>query len=533
MKVLSNYILLRKMAAGGMAELYKARKGGPDADGRLFAAKMVLPHLADSGEFVKMLVDEAKVASHLDHGNIVRIHDLVKADNTYCIVMEYVRGKDLRKVITRSRKDGLPPSVGNACAVAAAVLDALSYAHSKKFKGEGLGIVHRDVSPQNIIVSYDGTVKLTDFGIARAAGRDTRTKTGVLKGKFAYMSPEQARGKAVDARSDLFSLGGVMYEMLTGRKLFKDESEIGTLRKVWAAKVEALPSALNGKVSPALDAFLLKALAKEPEERYPSAAAMLDALKRLVKKEGIDAGPAPLASFMGRLFGKEIEAERKEDEELLCCGVQADGEQDTTRLREGVSLSSGPSLIPEAADDAPAQEVPPMEAAPSGRHARVLKYAIAATVLLLVLAGIIHKPSRPARQATVATAPAHSPAPAAVVEKAERPARRPVRPTRAVLTTAIPQAPAGAVASISSVPVGALVYVDGIYAGRTPLDYKDIQDGKNYSVIVVKSGYQRWSGSFTGSPGLRETLHAELKKESRKDDIWSNIFPKVPSSQTP
>lgn len=522
MKVLSNYILLRKMATGGMAELYKARKGG-DAEAGLFAAKMVLPHLSDSGEFVKMLVDEAKVASHLDHRNIVRIHDLVKADNSYCIVMEYVRGKDLRKVITRSRNDGLPLSVGNVCAVGMAVLEALSYAHSKKFKGEDLGIVHRDVSPQNIIISYDGAVKLTDFGIARAAGRDTRTKTGVLKGKFAYMSPEQARGKAVDARSDLFSLGSVMYEMLTGRKLFKDESEIGTLRKVWAAKVETLPSALNGEVSPALDAFLLKALAKEPEDRYPSAAAMLDALKRLVKEEGIDAGPAPLASFMGRLFGKEIEAERKEDEELLCCGIQSDKDEDTTRLREGISLSSGPALVPEAADAAPAQ-------ATSGRQTQFLVYAIAATVLLLVLAGIIHKPSRPARQATVATAPVPI-----YIEKAERPARRPVRPTRAATATAPagPQAPVQAVASISSEPDGALAYVGGIYAGRTPLDYKDIQDGKKYNVIVVKAGYQRWSGSFTGRPGLRETLHAELKKESRKDDIWSNIFPKVPSSQTP
>ena len=527
MKVLSNYILLKKMATGGMAELYKARKGGAAA--RLFAAKMVLPHLAESGEFVKMLVDEAKVASHLDHSNIVRIHDLVKADNTYCIVMEYVRGKDLRKVITRSRKEGLPLSVGNACVIATAVLEALSYAHSRKFKGEDLGIVHRDVSPQNIIVSYDGHVKLTDFGIARAAGRDTRTKTGVLKGKFAYMSPEQARGKAVDARSDLFSLGSVMYEMLTGRKLFSDESEIGTLRRVWAAKVETLPSALNGEVSPALESILLKALAKEPEDRYPSAAGMLDALTRLVKEEGLDVGPAPLASFMGRLFSKEIEAERKEDEELLCCGIQADGAEDATRLREGIALSSGPVSAPETVDAAPLREPPALEPAPARRPLpEVLKYSIVATALLLALVGVIHKPS--VKQASVAPTPAH--APAAAVDKAVVPARRPVRPM-AVSAPAMPQAPTEAVASISSAPDGALVYVDGIYIGRTPLDYKDIQDGKKYSVIVVKSGYQRWNGSFAGSPGLRETLHAELKKESRKDDIWSNIFPKVPSSQAP
>lgn len=309
-----SYFLLRKIAAGGMAELYKAKKSGEKGFEKLLAIKMILPHLSANEEFLSMFIDEAKVAARLDHQNVVQIYDLGKIEDSYCIVMEYVRGKDLKAVLARGQRLGQPLGIERSCLVMSSVLAGLSYAHRKKDGGEDLGIVHRDISPPNVLISYEGEVKIVDFGIAKAA-TSSDTGVGILKGKVAYMSPEQAAGQPIDMRSDIFSAGAVFYEMLTGRKLFSGDTELNTLEKVKAAKVEPMPFRLNADIPSELEAIVLKALAREPKERFQSASEMEEALQAFMSGAGILAGSLPLSQYMRRLFRDEIDDELMEDEE--------------------------------------------------------------------------------------------------------------------------------------------------------------------------------------------------------------------------
>lgn len=308
-----SYFLLRKIATGGMAELYKARKSGEKGFQKLLAIKMILPHLSANEEFISMFIDEAKVAALLDHQNIVQIYDLGKIEDSYCIVMEYVRGKDLKTVLARGQRLGHPLGVERSCLVMSSVLAGLSYAHRKKDGGEDLGIVHRDISPPNVLISYEGEVKIVDFGIAKAA-TSSDTAVGVLKGKVSYMSPEQAAGHPIDARSDIFSAGVVFYEMLTGKKLFSGDSDVSTLEKVKAAKVELLPRRRDGDISKELEDIVVKALARDPRERYQSADEMGEALQEFMRGSSIPAGNQPLSHYMGLLFREEIDDELIEEE---------------------------------------------------------------------------------------------------------------------------------------------------------------------------------------------------------------------------
>ena len=219
------YEILEKIASGGMAELYKAKRTGVEGFQKIVAIKKILPHLADDEEFVTMFADEAKLAAQLNHPNIIHIYDLGKIQaGGYFIAMEYVDGRDLRGRSSSRRHAtlGVPLPVPLAVYIASKVASALDYAHRRRdAEGHELNIVHRDVSPQNILISYEGDIKLCDFGIAKAASKASKTQSGALKGKIQYMSPEQAWGKPIDRRSDLFSLGVVLHELLTGERLFR------------------------------------------------------------------------------------------------------------------------------------------------------------------------------------------------------------------------------------------------------------------------------------------------------------------------
>ncbi|WDT79866.1 MAG: serine/threonine-protein kinase [Candidatus Manganitrophus sp.] len=215
------YLLLDKIGTGGMAELFLAKQTGLSGFEKSVAIKRILPHLTQGSEFIAMFINEAKLAALLTHQNIVQIYDLGNVDQCHYIAMEYIMGKDLRTVINHGKSKNIPLSIGDALLIVSKICSALDYAHRKKdLNGNDLHLVHRDISPQNILVSYEGEVKLVDFGIAKAAMGGQETKTGVLKGKLAYMSPEQAWGKPVDGRTDLFALGIVLYEAVTGERLF-------------------------------------------------------------------------------------------------------------------------------------------------------------------------------------------------------------------------------------------------------------------------------------------------------------------------
>src|SRR5205807_7113076 len=262
------------------AEVFVAKAFGVEGFERLLAIKKILPTMGEDAEFIRMFVDEARIAVQLAHANIVQVLELGKHDESLYIAMEYVSGRDLRQLMERFRKRQEPMPLPQACLIVGEVCEALDHAHRKRdAQGRALGIVHRDVSPQNVLVSFEGEVKLIDFGIAKAESRLQKTQAGILKGKFSYMSPEQVKGVSVDGRSDVFAAGVLLWELLCGKKLFTGESDFAVLEKVRKGEVPP-PRSLNAAVPEALERVVLKALAVEPEERYQWCSELHDDLLR-------------------------------------------------------------------------------------------------------------------------------------------------------------------------------------------------------------------------------------------------------------
>lgn len=298
-----HYLLLDRVAVGGMAEVYVAvRRDGPP--GHLYAVKRILPTLAEDHEFITMFLDEARLLVQLEHPAIVPIHDLGAQGEGYYYAMDYVAGRDLRALLDRCRARGEPLPVAIAASIAARVADALDHAHRKRgADGAELRVVHRDVSPANVLLAFDGSVRVIDFGIAQAAIR-TRREDTVLRGKFGYMSPEMVRGQPVDRRSDVFALGAVLHEMLTGERLFRGRSELEVLDAVRAASVRP-PSEKRSGLPRGLDAVVLKALAREPVDRWAWASELRDALRPFAR-----GGDSPaLARLMARSFPDDLRRE--------------------------------------------------------------------------------------------------------------------------------------------------------------------------------------------------------------------------------
>ncbi|MFK7998084.1 MAG: protein kinase [Polyangiales bacterium] len=309
------YLLLERVNVGGMAEVFKAKAFGVEGFERLVALKRILPSIAEDQEFITMFIDEAKISVQLTHANIASIFDLGKVADSYFIAMEFVRGKDMRAIFDRLGKRGQSVPVSMASYVVMKVCEGLDYAHNKRDStGRDLRLVHRDVSPQNILVSYDGEIKLIDFGIAKAANKAGKTQAGILKGKFGYMSPEQVRGLPLDRRSDVFAMGICLYELLTGERLFVGESDFSTLEKV--RNVEIMPpSTYNRKIPEELEQIVLKALAKDVEDRYQTAMDLHDDLQSFMYTSGNFFARKDLAGHMRKMWSEEIQKEEIRDEQ--------------------------------------------------------------------------------------------------------------------------------------------------------------------------------------------------------------------------
>jgi serine/threonine-protein kinase len=308
------YQLIKKIATGGMGEVFLARQQGPVGFQKLVVVKRLLPHLSEEQEFINMFFDEARIAALLNHPNIAQIYDLGEAEGGYYIAMEYVHGENLRVVAQEAheRKGGMPLAL--KCRVVADAAAALDFAHKAKSPaGQPLDLIHRDVSPQNVIVGFSGAVKLIDFGVAKATNKITRTATGIIKGKYAYMSPEQARGEDLDSRSDIFGLGIVLYEVLTHQRLFKRENDTATLKAVVGLKVPP-PSTVVKGVPKAVDAIVLKALEKDREDRYQTGGELRLALEEFLVRQRLPATPAHIAAFMADLFPSESVQEAIQEE---------------------------------------------------------------------------------------------------------------------------------------------------------------------------------------------------------------------------
>jgi serine/threonine protein kinase len=301
--------LLERISVGGMAEVFKGCVSGAAGFEKILAIKRILPQLTDDDQFVSMFIQEAKISANLNHPNIGQVFEFGEADGQYFLAMEYIHGKDLRTIQQhfRQQRTGMP--VPMALRIISEVCSALDYAHSKRdTSGQLLRILHRDISPQNVLISYEGAVKLIDFGIAKALALNPKTATGLLKGKLSYMSPELVDGSApVDARSDLFALGTVLYELVTGERLFYDRSDMAILLKVRNAEVQP-PSFVNPDVPSGLDPIVLKALARDPADRYQRAEELYEALDHFAQQEGLTFSGKQLSRWMVSTFAPELES---------------------------------------------------------------------------------------------------------------------------------------------------------------------------------------------------------------------------------
>jgi len=440
------YQLLRKIAAGGMGQVFLARTGTAGFE-KILVIKRILPSLGEDEEFVEMFFDEARIAARLNHPNLVQIFDVGEVDGVPFLAMEYLRGEDLRRVEKAARQAGKPLPVGLLLRIIADAAAGLAYAHDvRDAQGKPMGLVHRDVSPQNILVGFDGAVKLIDFGVAKAAGRSQRTASGILKGKYAYMSPEQADGRPLDGRSDLFALGIILWEMLAGRRLFKGENDLETLRLVKECQVPP-PSRLNPAVTPELEAISLRCLRPRAEDRFPDAAALRLALEDYIVRQGLPASAAHLADFLKPLYAARIEREvhpESMDELSEAADLDARSASESKSQRKQVSMRY---LAPSQA------ERPPRKGSPD----LVVVGAGAAVALLLgggVLAWTLKQRPTVKEPAPVAApvlppppvlAPAVVPAAAPAPKPVEAPPAEPPRPalpaTVTVEVESVPSSP--------------------------------------------------------------------------------------------
>jgi hypothetical protein len=305
---LGRYRLLELIATGGMAEIHLARAEGAAGFEKLLAIKRILPEHARDAEFVAMFLLEARIAATLHHANVVQVYDFGYDDGSYFLAMEYLRGSDTRRIVDALARAGQRMPLEIAVAIAMGAAAGLHYLHDKRdAEGRPLGLVHRDVSPQNIFVTADGTVKMVDFGIAKAVNRGDGTRAGTVKGKIGYLSPEQCRAEPLDRRSDVFSLAVVLWELTVGRRLFEGDSDFNVMRAI-DERDAPNPSSLVPDYPRALERIVQRGLARDRDRRYASAEEMLVDLESFARDRKLAISPRSVAAFVAPLLAAEVDA---------------------------------------------------------------------------------------------------------------------------------------------------------------------------------------------------------------------------------
>ena len=469
-----DYTLIKKLATGGMAEIWLARQSGIAGFARFLVIKKILSHLAEQSTFVRMFQDEARTSALLSHPNIVHIHDLGQAEGTYFIAMEYIAGENLAAISWRGMKRGRPLPPSYAARVVADTCKALHHAHTLKGNdSRPLEIVHRDVSPQNILLTYEGDIKVVDFGIAKARTQREDTRTGMLKGKFSYMSPEQCLGHDIDRRSDIFSLGILLYELSTGKRLYKHASELVILEMITKRQV-APPSEVAPHISPELEHVIMRALEKDVDRRYQSAQDMQIALEKYLRKEHENVGHAELSAYMHALFADKIEEKRR---------LQERASRDDF---ESMFVEAAPQLAPTGTQNpllvSPSvRNQTPGTVSPSVSYQEFLGGTMGSGRILLFI-GLI--------MIVVATFSA--------VAKMRWGGR--TQPAQ-LITQQPPESPpkTGAI-TLESSPSGAAIFLDGHIMkladgspARTPSDLKGLNYRQNYNIQLRIDGYRTQS----------------------------------------
>ncbi|MGA7744419.1 MAG: serine/threonine-protein kinase [Polyangia bacterium] len=440
------YHISRKIADGGMAEIFLGRQRGVEGFERPVVLKRILASLLADPQFRNQMIDEAHVAMSLNHSNIVQVLDLGHARGRYFLVLELVDGWDLNQIFNRARAASFPLPPELSLYVAGEVCRALGYAHAKTRDGQPLGIVHRDVSPHNVLVSEQGEVKLTDFGIAKATGRREHTGHGVIKGKLAFMSPEQASGSAVDARSDIFSLGTVLYLLGTGRRPFEAPTDLEAIVRVRQCQF-ARPEEVTPDISPEFARITLRAMQAAPANRYQSAEEMLVDIETVQRSAFKAAGQTELKRWLAELqqmdgaptISKAIgQPPATDDSEPL----QLDGSEDlifddssqVSELREGPvrptmpTMAATPALLPTMHVAAPPPTPPAKDPSKLSRRVAMFFFLGGAATLLAWL-GLRDTPRRQhiaARSSSAPRAPA-SPVPAPAEPPSPQPTEEPAK----------------------------------------------------------------------------------------------------------
>lgn len=444
---------------GGMAEILLGRLSGPSGFERAVVIKRILPHFAQHPSFVQMFLDEGRLAARIGHPNVVQVHELGQEGADLFLVMEYLQGESLAGVQRRLRVRGLRLDPAMAAHVVAAAAAGLHAAHElQDEQGLPLELVHRDVSPQNIFVSYDGTVKVLDFGVAKVANRVSQTEVGVLKGKLEYMSPEQARGEPVDRRSDIFGLGVVLYELLVDRRLFKRSTNVATWRAVCDEPIRP-PRELAPAIPAELERICLKAVTRDPAQRYASALALRRELFDWLQASAVAMPEETLAASMSAWFSERI--------------------SDKGRVFRGLRQGEHPSEVPAGEVDVAVEllsVVDPLESAtPTAAlqaPAPLRRFARPALLVLLSFLALL------SFFAAGLAALKEAPSPTAALP-----------PSSAPVAPAVVQAAPTVWVAIETEPPGARVYVDDVARGDTPLSLTFDPSPQRRTLRLERSGY--------------------------------------------
>ncbi|MDB4944921.1 MAG: Serine/threonine protein kinase PrkC, regulator of stationary phase [Labilithrix sp.] len=492
------YTLIRKLATGGMAELFLAIQKSVAGFEKLLVIKRILPSMNQDRAFIEMLLHEARIAATLSHPNIVQIFDVGQQDGQYFIAMEHVHGEDLRSIVRQmKKKDVLEFPLEHALAIVLGMCAGLSYAHEKhELDGSALNIVHRDISPQNVVVTFTGDVKIVDFGIAKSDNRSGEsTKSGKLKGKVPYMSPEQARGEVIDARSDVFSTGVMLFELTTGKRLFRGSSEYETLRLI-CERDYPRPRDVRADYPPGLEAIVMKSLAKDARDRYQSAREMQADLETFVRQHQIAVSHIALNQFMQALFEDKLALQK----EMLLQGKQLadiiemqhamtahDGQGDVDASgRHAASTNSMPAA---------ARTLTDIAAQPHRSRGAGLAMGALGGVLLLAAvggtAGYLATRKDPASASTLATTGASA--------------------TPAVVKGAI---------TLESDPPGASIWINGdLRAEVTPATITALPTAVPLDVKLTLDGFEQSREQLTLKADEPAKVHSSLKRGSVVADV--------------
>jgi serine/threonine-protein kinase len=481
------YMLLRRLAAGGMAEIFLALHRSVAGFEKLVVIKRILPQMNDDQQFIDMLLHEARIAATLSHTNIVQTFDVGQLDGSYFIAMEHIHGEDIRSIVRQMKKVNSPEfPLENALHIVLGLCAGLAYAHDKRdLDGKLLGIVHRDVSPQNLVITFSGDVKIVDFGVAKSIQAHEDASGSMLKGKVPYMSPEQARGLAIDSRSDIFAAGIMLFELTTGRRLFKGADQLDTIRLI-CDTVYPRPTELVPGYPAELDRIVMKALAKPLAERYQSAREMQADLEAFIRNERLAVSSSTTSAWMQSLFAESLAQQNETLQEIkqLADKLAAelpplDYNASATGVYARVDLSGSGATVG-GATTTPAPE-------PKSRAGLVLGgvAAVAAIAALAVGLGKKPPPVEPRASANAATA-----APAPVEERASL--------------------------RIESTPPGAAIWISGdLRKETTPATIDNLPVGSEIAVKLSLEGFESHRSKITlAQGGEAQKIDAKLQTGS-------------------